>query len=70
MTTGVCEACDHVIAVSRDITELFGQLIATIVQSCMPDLETHSENHPMGRSFSTLNLPYFIEFDMVTQNPP
>src|SRR6516165_5436412 len=62
--------CDHVIAVSRDITELFGQLIATIVQSCMPDLETHSENHPDGPKLSTLNLPYFIEFDMVTQNPP
>lgn len=62
--------CDHVIAVSRDITELFGQLIATIVQSCMPDLETHSENYPDGPKLSTLNLPYFIEFDMVTQNPP
>jgi hypothetical protein len=61
--------CDHVIAVSRDISEVFGQLIATIVQSCMPDLETHSETHPDGPKLSTLNLPYFIQFDMVPQNP-
>jgi len=60
--------CDIVINVSRDITELFGQLIAMIVQSSMPNVETHSENHPDGPKLSTLSLPYFIDFDAVTQS--
>ena len=54
--------CRIVIDVSRDITELFGQLIAMIVQSGMPNVETHSD-HPDGPKLSTLSLPYFIQFD-------
>jgi hypothetical protein len=55
--------CRIVIDVSRDITELFGQLIAMIVQSGMPNVETHSQHHPDGPKLSTLSLPYFIQFD-------
>ena len=61
--TAFAELCDIVIDVSRDITELFGQLIAMIVQSYTPNLETRTENHPDGPKLSTLSLPYFIEFD-------
>jgi hypothetical protein len=55
--------CDIVINVSRGITELFGQLIAMIVQGCTPNPKTQSENHPDGPKLSTLSLPYFIKFD-------
>ena len=51
------------IDVSRDITELFAQLIAAIVQSGIPNLETYSGDHPNGPKLSTLSLPYFVEFD-------
>jgi hypothetical protein len=54
-----------VIEVSRDITELFGQLIGAI-SATMPDLEVQIENHPDGPKLSTLSLPYFVEFDVVT----
>jgi hypothetical protein len=59
---------DIVINVSRDITELFGQLMGVIMEKCLPDLETQIENHPDGPQLSTLSLPYFIEFDAVTQS--
>ena len=55
--TAFAELCDIVIDVSRDITELFGQLIAMIVQSYTPNLETRTENHPDGPKLSTLSLP-------------
>jgi hypothetical protein len=61
--------CDLVINVSRDITELFGQLIAMIAQS-MPNLKTHSKNHRDGPKLSTLTLPYFIDFDAVVKSRP
>jgi hypothetical protein len=34
-----------------------------IVQSGMPNVETHSDHHPDGPKLSTLSLPYFIQFD-------
>jgi hypothetical protein len=55
--------CDDVIEVSRDITELFSQLIGAIATTCMPDLELQTESHPDGPKLSTLSLPYFIDFD-------
>jgi hypothetical protein len=61
--------CDIVINVSRDITELFGQLIAVIVQS-MPNLKSHSKKHRDGPKLSTLTLPYFIDFDAVAKSRP
>jgi hypothetical protein len=66
--TAFSQLCDIVIKVSRDITELFGQLIGAILETCMPDLETKIENHPDGPKLSTLSLPYFIDFDAVTQS--
>jgi len=54
--------CGAVIVVSRDITDLFGQLIGTIAATC-PDLEVQIENVPDGPKLSTLSLPYFIDFD-------
>jgi len=61
------ELCRIVREVSRDITELFGQLIAAISTTCMPDLEMRIEDHPDGPKLSTLGLPYFVEFDAVTK---
>ena len=53
--------CGDVIAVSRDITDLFGQLMGVIMQKWMPNLEQYIENHPDGPKLSTLSLPYFID---------
>jgi hypothetical protein len=61
--------CNIVINVSRDITELFGQLMGVIMEKCLPDLETQIETHPTGPKISTLSLPYFIDFDAVTPKP-
>jgi hypothetical protein len=58
------------IEVSRDITELFGQLIGVILKTFMPELERQIETHPDGPKLSTLGLPYFIDFDAVTQSRP
>jgi hypothetical protein len=55
------ELCRIAIEVSRDITELFGQLMGVILKTCMPDLEPQIENHPDGPPLSTLSLPYFID---------
>ena len=56
------------IDVSRDITELFGQLMGVIMEKCLPDLKRQIETHPDGPKLSTLSLPYFIDFDAVTQS--
>src|SRR5262249_49779824 len=55
------ELCSIAIKVSRDITELFGQLMGVILKGYMPDLEPPIENHPDGPPLSTLSLPYFID---------
>jgi len=57
------ELCLIVIKVSRDITELFGQLMGVILKTYMPDLERQIENHPDGPKISTLSLPYFIDLE-------
>jgi hypothetical protein len=62
------ELCRIVIKVSRDITELFGQLMGVILKTVMPDLERQIETHPDGPKLSTLSLPFFIDFDAVTQS--
>ena len=53
--------CDDVISASRNITELFGQLMGMILNTYMPDLEPQIENHPDGPSLPTLSVPYFID---------
>jgi hypothetical protein len=55
------ELCRIVIEVSRQITELFGQLMGLILRTYMPDLERQIESHPDGPKLSTLSLPYFID---------
>jgi hypothetical protein len=55
------ELCGIVVKVSRDITDLFGQLMGVILKTFMPDLERQIENHPDGPGLSTLSLPYFID---------
>lgn len=57
------DLCRIVIGVSRDITELFGQLMGVILKTYMPALEPPIENHPDGPPLSTLSLPYFIDFE-------
>ena len=57
------ELCLIVIKVSRDITELFGQLMGVILKTCMPDLKRQIVNHPDGPKLSTLSLPYFIDLE-------
>jgi hypothetical protein len=49
--------CNDVIEVSRDVTELFSQLISAIATTCMPDLQMQTESHPDGPKLSTLSLP-------------
>jgi hypothetical protein len=66
-TVAFSALCGIVIEVSRDITELFGQLMGAIMEN-LPDLEDHIENHPDGPKLSTLSLPYFIDFDAVTKS--
>jgi hypothetical protein len=56
------ELCTKVIGASRDITELFGQLMGVILKTYIPDPRTQIENHPDGPKLSTLSLPYFVEF--------
>ena len=48
--TAFSELCRIVFKVSRDINELFGQLMGVILKTYMPDLERQIENHPMGPS--------------------
>jgi hypothetical protein len=55
------ELCSIVIRVSRDIIDLFGQLMGVILKAFMPDLERQIETHPDGPKLSTLSLPYFID---------
>ncbi len=55
------ELCSIVIKVSRDIIDLFGQLMGVILKAFMPDLERQIETHPDGPKLSTLSLPYFID---------
>jgi hypothetical protein len=55
------ELCCVVIEVSRNITELFGQLMGLILKTHMPGLKPPIENHPDGPRLSTLSLPYFID---------
>jgi hypothetical protein len=57
------ELCRIVIEVSRQITELFGQLMGVILKTYMPDLKRTIVNHPDGPKLSTLSLPYFIDFE-------
>ena len=62
------ELCSMVVKVSRDIIELFGQLMGVILKTFMPDLERQIENHPDGPKLSTLGLPYFIDFEAVPRS--
>ena len=55
------ELCQIFIKVSRDIVELFGQLMGLILKMSLPNIQTHIENHPDGPPLSTLSLPYFID---------
>jgi hypothetical protein len=61
--TAFSELCRIVFKVSRDINELFGQLMGVILKTYMPDLERQIENHPDGPKLSTLSLPYFIDLE-------
>jgi hypothetical protein len=51
--------CNEVIEVSRDITELFGHLIAMLSANIASKLIT--ERVPDGPKLSTFSLPYFVD---------
>jgi hypothetical protein len=51
--------CDEIIAVSRDITELFGELISILAEDAVSEVIT--EQIPDGPKLSTFSLPYFFD---------
>ena len=51
--------CDEIISVSRDITELFGQLIAFLSEDAVEEVTT--QQVPDGPKISTFSLPYFFD---------
>jgi hypothetical protein len=51
--------CDEIIEVSRHITELFGELIATLSENVVGGMAT--EPVPDGPKLSTFSLPYFFD---------
>jgi len=56
------ELCDTVIKVSGHITELFGNIIALIVTTCIgEDIETTVVEIPDGPKISTFCLPFFFD---------
>lgn len=61
--TAFSELCHIVFKVSRDINELFGQLMGVILKTYMPNLKRRIVNHPDGPKLSTLSLPYFIDLE-------
>jgi hypothetical protein len=51
--------CAEIIEVSRDMTELFGELIALISEDVVDSVST--ETLPDGPKLSTFSLPYFFD---------
>jgi hypothetical protein len=51
------------IGVSRDIVELFGQLMGVVLMTRIPNFKAQwqIENHPDGPKLSTLSVPYFVD---------
>lgn len=58
---GFTQLCEIVSSVSKQLTELFNQLIAIIVEQSMPNVDVRFETLPDGPNISTLSLPFFIE---------
>jgi hypothetical protein len=54
---------DAVIEVSRHITELFGQVIASIAEAYIPDAEVTTVEIPNGPKLSTYSLPFFVDVE-------
>jgi hypothetical protein len=62
-TCAIAKLGDTVITVSRQITELFSDLIPLIVKTSIgEDVETTTEEIPDGPKISTLSLPFFIDW--------
>jgi hypothetical protein len=56
------DLCDTVIVVSNHITELFNELIASIVATAIgEDVEMTTVEIPDGPKMSTLSLPFFFD---------
>ena len=51
--------CDDIVAVSRDITELFSQLISILGEQAVSDMI--EEQIPDGPKLSSFSLPYFFD---------
>jgi hypothetical protein len=51
--------CDKIVEVSRHITELFGELIATLSENVVSQVV--AEQVPDGPKLSTFSLPYFFD---------
>jgi hypothetical protein len=60
--------CGVIIEVSRHITELFGELIATLSENVVGEMVT--EELPDGPKLSTFSLPYFFDEDDALPVPP
>jgi hypothetical protein len=60
--------CDEIIEVSRHITELFGELIATFSENVVGEMVT--EQLPDGPKLSTFSLPYFFDENDALPVPP
>jgi hypothetical protein len=54
---------DAVIEISCHITELFGQVIAEIVEAHIPDVEVTTVEIPNGPKLSTYSLPFFVDVE-------
>jgi len=47
--------------VSRDITELFGQLMGAIIDTGIPDVKITTGQLPNGSKLSAFHLPFFFD---------
>jgi hypothetical protein len=56
--------CTEIIQVSRDMTELFSELIVLLGEDVVGSVST--ETIPDGPKLSTFTLPYFVDFDSKT----
>jgi hypothetical protein len=52
--------CTEIIQVSRDMTELFSELIALLGEDVVDSVST--ETIPDGPKLSTFTLPYFVDY--------
>jgi hypothetical protein len=60
--------CGEIIIVSRNITELFGELIAMLGEGVVSQVTT--EQIPDGPKLSTFSLPYFFDENDALPPPP